>query len=155
MTAVASVGLRYRRRSWRHLLTEAVVSPRAADPSSRRSRDVAVLAGSFVLLGLLALRSRPVSGPEVDTAVFLNGLGDRFAGGVTVALRFGSLWVVVLVAAVGALARRRSLSAALLLAGGVAWAFGRALALWYGQHSPPKGVVVRAGGLQEFPLVRI
>lgn len=114
-----------------------------------------VLVGSGVLLVLAALRPRPLAGLEVDLATFLNGLPSGVVSGVAVASRFGSLWVVGVVAGMGALARRRSLSVELLTAGVVAWSLGRAVRMWYGDQPPPPGIAVHGGGLQEFPLVRI
>jgi uncharacterized membrane protein YbhN (UPF0104 family) len=154
-TAVAAVEPRGARRGWRHLLAEAVVSPRSSDPPRRRPADMGVLAASLVLLAVTAVRARPTSGPEVDLAVFLNGLPQGLAGAVLVALRFGSLWVVAVVAGLGARAHRRVLSVQLLIAGVLAWSSGRALAAWYGERRPPPGISVHSGDLQQYPLVRI
>jgi hypothetical protein len=140
-------------RAWRRVLARTVVSARSAERRRRRASDVVVLVGSCVLLVVIALRARPATGAEVDLADFLNQFVP--VAGVTLALRFGSLWVVGLVAGLGALARRWRLSLELLIAGAAAWSLGRALAGWYGRQLPPPGIIVRTGGLQEFPLVRI
>jgi hypothetical protein len=75
----------------------------------------------------------------VQLAEVFNGFLRGSQGAVAPASRFGSLWVVAVVAGLGVLLRRRRLSVELLIAGVVAWAFGRALAGWYGQHVPPSG----------------
>src|SRR5205085_11714942 len=136
------------------VMAQAVVSPRSIDPPRRRATDVAILAASCVVLVLLAARARPLAGPEVELADLVNPL-LRGVDGVELALRFGSLWVVAVIAGVGVLAQRRQLSVELITAGIVAWSLGRALALWYGEHLPPPGIVVSGGGLQEFPVVRV
>ncbi|MEY2462710.1 MAG: hypothetical protein QOH64_848 [Acidimicrobiaceae bacterium] len=153
--AVHGAGQHPQPRSVRGLVERAVVSLRSGDPLRRRPGDLGVLVGSGVSLLLIALRARPRTGPEVDLALFLNGLLHGVADAVSALSRFGSLWVVGVIAGVGALVRRRSLSVELFIAGGAAWALGRAQALWYGQHPPPPKIVVHGGGLQEFPLVRI
>ena len=109
-------------------------------------------------VALLAVTAHEAGSPgelELQLAVFLNRFPEGLSGVLTAVLGLGALWVVAVVAGLGYLTRRRRLSLELTLTGVGAWITGRLLVNTLGRRSPPAGIRVRAGGLQQYPTVRL
>jgi uncharacterized membrane protein YbhN (UPF0104 family) len=137
------------------VLASTFISPRSTDPPARRPSDLSALLAFLVLLAVTAARTDIPSELELQLAIFLNRFPEGLSGALTAILGLGALWLVVLVAGLGFLTRRRRLSLELALTGAATWVIGRIVVSALGRRVAPSGIRLRAGGLQQFPSVRV
>jgi uncharacterized membrane protein YbhN (UPF0104 family) len=137
------------------VLASTVVGPRSTDPPKRRPSDLAALVMFAALLAVTAARTDTPSELELQLAVFLNRFPEGLSGVLTAVLGLGALWLVALAAGLGFLTRRRRLSVELALTGAGTWIIGRGLVRALGRRLPPAGIRLHAGGLQQYPSVRV
>jgi uncharacterized membrane protein YbhN (UPF0104 family)/tRNA A-37 threonylcarbamoyl transferase component Bud32 len=145
------------RKRWRRLRGETF-GPASEEPYRRRTSDWIRVAAAVVLVLLAARHAGSVTATEQAIFDFFNTLPGWLLPVFRTLYRLGALWAVGLVVAAALVGRRWRLARDLLVAGFLAWAFGRLLGqIVVESAGVAHGVraVTRLGASPSFPAVRL
>ncbi len=139
-------------------LRAATFGPASEEPYRRRTSDWIRVVAATVLLVVAARHAGGITATEQAIFDFFNTLPGWLLPLFNTLYRLGALWVVALVVTAALFGRRWRLARDLLLAGVLAWGFGRLLGqLVVEGASLGHGLtaVTRLGSSPAFPAVRL
>jgi undecaprenyl-diphosphatase len=145
-------------REWWSRLRSQMFGPASEEPYRRRTSDWIRITAAIVLLFLAARHAGSTTATEQAIFDFFNTLPNWLLPVFRNLYRLGALWAVGLVVVASLVGRRWRLARDLLIAGFLAWAFGRLLGeIVIEGVSLTQGVraVTRLGSSPAFPAVRL
>jgi uncharacterized membrane protein YbhN (UPF0104 family)/tRNA A-37 threonylcarbamoyl transferase component Bud32 len=132
--------------------------PASEEPYRRRTSDWLRIAAGIALLFLAARHAGSITATEQAIIDFFNSLPGWLLPLFRSLYRLGALWAVGLVVAAAVVGRRWRLARDLLVAGVLAWAFGRLLGqlvIEGGSLAHGLRILTRLGASPSFPSVRL